>query len=167
MLLEIFCLIIKDIDPKELFEVNMNLKSSKTSMSKTSSKTSSKPSSSRLHSLLQSEIQKDRFYTSQLPSSFSDSYNITSVNRFISTNHKIDSYLYKPRTVVSYFFSTFLIISIFHVGQRISHSVLKSRYRIYMLYLFSRQYKRSSNPVIMHLFKSKVWEYTTTLANQF
>lgn len=57
-------------------------------------------SKSSLRSLLHSELQKSQFYEEQLPSSFSDSYNITSVNRVITCGRKVHNFVYKPRTVV-------------------------------------------------------------------
>ena len=104
MILEIYCLILQSSSPKSVFN------------SIHSTITSSSSSSSSLRSLLQQEQQKTQFYERQLPSSFSDSYNSTSVNRLISQQHKIENYIYKPRTVVI----TQLVImySIFLVEQR-------------------------------------------------
>lgn len=85
MILEIFCLMINGSNPKDVFN-SINEKKNPAS-------------SSSLRSLLNSELQKKQFYESQIPSSFSDSYNITSVNRFVSQGHKVESLHYQPRTV--------------------------------------------------------------------
>lgn len=85
MILEVFCLIINGADPKEVFDSIQEKKQTE--------------AKNALRSLLNTEIQKSLYYQRQLPSSFSDSYNVTSVNRFVTQGHKVETYVYQPRTV--------------------------------------------------------------------
>lgn len=84
MILEIFCLILSGANPKDVYNSSQQQKGG----------------SSSLRALLNNEIEKAKHYERQLPSSFSGSYDITSVNKLISQNHRVEDYSYKPRTVI-------------------------------------------------------------------